>query len=101
MVASADYEDRINALVCIDSTVSGCGSPANDVNTELVYNNKLALGNSTTMLDAVKMRISTLQIINISNILDRVVSGTDVDIEKDKDLAGPPDSGASVLTSGE
>lgn len=101
LVDSANYEDRINALVCIDATAEGCANPANDVNTELSYNNKLALDNSKTMIDAIKARISTIQVFNITNILDNIVPYTKVDIEKDSYLAGPPSDNNSASTDGE
>ncbi|MBE6444310.1 MAG: hypothetical protein E7020_06585 [Alphaproteobacteria bacterium] len=103
LIASANHEDKIDAMICADPTASGCSNPANDVNTELVYNNNLALENSVMLLDALNAKLSTAYINNLMQILYDVVPILDIDPKKEEnfELAGPPNSSASVPTGGE
>ena len=73
MVDSGRYDEKISELVCLDKTKNGCANPTNDINSEIIYNNKLSLDNSNAMLNALDLRISELQIDNVMTLLDIIV----------------------------
>lgn len=87
MIASGDYNDRIDELIKQDPTISV--SLDNDSREKMEFNNKLASDNSSIFLQAVDLRASKVNLENINNIVNNVVKETDVDTN-DTALAVPP-----------
>ena len=89
LLASSSYKDRIDEMLCNDTTDTKCMSITKDTREELENNNKLAADNATIMLDAIRLRASQLNMDGVKNILYNLVPSRDIDIN-DSSLAEAP-----------
>ena len=89
LIEASGYEDKINEDMCIDATKPSCMGISNDSRAEIEYNNKMAAHNAATMLGAVKVRALELNMDSIVTILNQIVPGREIDMNKSS-LAGPP-----------
>ncbi len=92
MIAAGNYETRIDQLVGKDPTIDI--SLDGDAREDIEFNNKLSSDNSTSLLNAIGYSAAVTNMENIRNILDTLVPATEIDVNENTDLAGPPSGGA-------
>ena len=87
LVSSGEYEDHIDEL--IGENPLETVSLDNDSREKMEANNKISSDNSSLFLEAIDLRASSINLINVNNILSVLVPQVDVNTE-DNDLALPP-----------
>ena len=89
LVVASKHKDDVAKMICVDTSGDGCKSVAKDTRTEIEYCNKLATNNANLLLDAIKMQSASLNLDNLTNVIDNFVPNTDIDTS-DSSLSLPP-----------